>query len=247
MTPLDPRWQVDAYVDGELDLAGHMEVESRLRSDADLRQQAEAMRGLSEAVRSRAEYHAAPPALRARVRQLVQGHEPASRRHSMMAWGGAGLVSAAAASVLAFFLVLAPMQAERRVGDDVVASHVRSTLGERAVDVASSDHHTVKPWLSSKLDFSPEVREVSGGHAVLLGGRVDYVGGRPVAVLVYRVGAHVADDFTWPSSGGEQPVALSSSRGFHVAAWTRGGMTHRLISDLNRDELAQFARQLRAP
>lgn len=75
-----------------------------------------------------------------------------------------------------------------RVRDDVVASHVRSTLSQHLVDVASSGQHTVRPWLSVKLDFSPPVSELALPGAVFLGCRIDYVDGRPVAALAYRQG-----------------------------------------------------------
>lgn len=249
MTMPDSRWQLDAYVDGELDLPAQLEVEARLREDAELRAQAQALRKLRDTVRGRATYHAAPDALRERVKALVAPRAPAAPPWRVaVGWRwGAGAAALAAAAVLAVNTALLPMQAERRIEQDVVASHVRATLGQRAVDVASSDHHTVKPWLSSRLDFSPPVPELQGGNAALLGGRVDYVGGRPVAALVYRVGPHVADDFTWPGTGAERPPVLSSTRGYNVAHWTHGGMTHWLISDLNRDELAQLARQLARP
>ena len=210
-----------------------------------LRMQVQGLRTLGDTVRGRADYHVAPPAMRARVQALLAPQSAPVRARRPFAWPvWSGAAAFAAAAVLAFNFVLVPLQAERRIGQDIVASHVRATLGQRSVDVASSDHHSVKPWLSSRLDFSPDVRELPGGKSVLLGGRVDYVGGRPVATLVYRVGAHVADDFTWPSTAADRPPVLSSTRGFNIAHWTRSGMTHWLISDLNRDELARLARQL---
>ena len=125
-----------------------------------------------------------------------------------------------------------------RVLDAVVASHVRSTVGQHLADVASSDNHTVKPWLSSKLGFSPPVSELQLPGSTLLGGRVDYVDGRPVAALAYRQGQHVVNSFLWPNDGKDRPVAFSAERGFQIAHWSRGGMNRWVISDLGRDEFA---------
>ena len=101
--------------------------------------------------------------------------------------------------------------------DEAVASHVRSTLGPHLVDVASSDHHTVKPFLSSKLGFSPPVYELQLPGSVFVGGRVDYLDGQPVAALVYRQGEHVVNAFVWPSgrataSRNSPPSAAIGSR-----------------------------------
>lgn len=250
MNPSDPRQELDAFVDGELDLAAQLAVEARLAEDPALRAQVQGLRRLREALRGQADYHAAPPALRSRVQALLaqqpRQQPPAKswQRSALPRWAGAAAFAAVA--VLAVNLGLLPLYAERQIGEDVVASHVRATLGQRSVDVASSDHHALKPWLSSRLDFSPPVGEARVGNAVLLGGRVDYVGGRPVAALVWRAGAHVADEFTWPSADGDRAPVLSSTRGFNIAHWTRHGMAHWLISDLNREELQQLARQLAA-
>jgi anti-sigma factor RsiW len=121
---------------------------------------------------------------------------------------------------------------------------VRSTLGQRLVDVASSDRHTVKPWLSSKLDFSPPVTELPLPGSVFLGGRVDYVDGRPVAALAYQQGQHVVNSYLWPSDGKDRAAAFSAERGFQIAHWTRNSMNHWVISDLGREEFAAVVRAL---
>ncbi|MET0381917.1 MAG: anti-sigma factor, partial [Burkholderiaceae bacterium] len=126
--------------------------------------------------------------------------------------------------------------ADRRIESDVVASHVRSTLGQHLVDVSSSDHHQVKPFLSARLGFSPPVGELQIQGSELLGGRVDYLDGRPVAALVYRQGPHVVDSFVWPSPDSDGQPAFSQERGFRIAHWIRAGMAHWVISDVNAEE-----------
>jgi anti-sigma factor RsiW len=247
MTSPSEMRRLNAFIDGELGLEEQLQVEARLREDAGLRTQVERLRALREALRDRASYHAAPDALRSRISALVDtGGSPQPRPWAKwFDWRTASATLAfAAVAVMAFNLWLLPLREEQRIEEDVVASHVRATLGQRTVDVASSDHHTVKPWLSSRLDFSPPVHEIAEAGSALLGGRVDYVAGRPVATLAYRHAGHGVDDFIWPTSQGDRPVAMSASRGFNIAHWTRAGMTHWLISDLNAAELAQLANVL---
>jgi len=251
--------QLNAFIDGELDLNSQLEFEARLRSDAALRTQADRLRQLRTALREGAEYHAAPAALRQRLAQSLtpplSAPVPRPRAGAATAvqrWLGwrpmvASLATfLAVASVLAVALNLAWMRSSQidRVQDDVIASHVRSTLGQRLVDVASSDRHTVKPWLSSKLDFSPPVTELQLPGSVFLGGRVDYVDGRQVAALAYRQGQHVVNAYLWPSDATDRSVVFSSERGFQIAHWTRGGMNHWVISDLGRDEFSAVVQAL---
>jgi anti-sigma factor RsiW len=110
--------------------------------------------------------------------------------------------------------------------------------------VPSSDHHTVRPWLSSKLDFSPPVDELQVSDSVFLGGRVDYLDGHPVAALVYRQGAHIVNSFVWPSSGKDSSPEFSAGRGFRTAHWSQGGMNHWVVSDLNAEEFERVVRAI---
>jgi anti-sigma factor RsiW len=125
----------------------------------------------------------------------------------------------------------------------VLASHVRATLGNRLSDVASSDQHTVKPWLSARLAFSPPVTDLSAYGFELQGGRLDYVGGQPVAVLVYQRRLHLIDVFVWPAHGQGAEQMLTRD-GFNIERFARAGMSFWLVSDLGRNELNDFARLL---
>jgi anti-sigma factor RsiW len=255
-TPTDLQ-QLNAFIDGELDLKSQLEFEARLRNDSALRTQADRLRQWRAALRDGAAYHAAPAALRER---LIASHAPAAAALSLRPgagaaaalqrwWGRRAMVtSLAMATVLAMAINLAWMRQAPtdRIQDDVIASHVRSTLGQRLVDVVSSDRHTVKPWLSSKLDFSPPVTELQLSGSTLLGGRVDYVDGRPVAALAYQQGRHVVNSYLWPAQGKDRAAVFSAERGFQIAHWTRSGMNHWVISDLGRDEFIVVAQALEA-
>ncbi len=156
------------------------------------------------------------------------------------------MTSLGAAALLAVALnqtLLQPGQDER-LGQEVMTSHVRAMLTQHMVDVASSDRHTVKPWLSSRLDFSPSVPELNIPGSEFLGARVDYLDGRPVAALVYRQGEHLVNSFVWPGTRADSRVIFLAQRGFQIAHWTRGSMNHWVISDVNREEFNAIVKGL---
>jgi anti-sigma factor RsiW len=125
------------------------------------------------------------------------------------------------------------------IAESVLSSHVRSLMGTHLLDVPSSDQHTVKPWFNGKLDFSPDVRDFAAQGFPLIGGRIDYVGGRPVAALVYQRRQHIINLFTWPSAAADGEPDVTHN-GYHVRHWNSGGMAWWAVSDLNPGELRQF-------
>jgi len=245
--------QINAFVDGELGLESQLEIERQMRLDPDLRERVDRVRQLQAAVRDRADYHEIPPALRERLDLLVaaKAAKPAGApRFAALVerWWSWRPVAASLAlvGVGALTMNIATLQLSQgdRLLDEVVASHVRSTLGQHLVDVASSDHHTVKPWLSSKLDFSPPVNELHLPDCEFLGGRVDYLDGRPVAALVYRKGRHIVNAFVWPTSAKDSKADFSTERGFQTARWSQGSMTHWVVSDVNSEEFKTLVRAI---
>jgi anti-sigma factor RsiW len=255
MRPDDDKLLVNAYVDGELDLASQLALEERLEKEPLLQAQVDGLRALTHSLRQELDHHAAPADLRARFARAAapmtaEPQRAPGRLAGIVAWwsGWNGLASGlafVAVALLAINLAVLHVGEQDRAREDLVASHVRALLSQRPIDVASSDQHTVKPWFASQLDFSPPVKELDLPGTVLLGGRVDYVDGRKVAVVVYQYRKHIVDLYLWPASGKAGSLRVDEVRGFMVAQWTQGGMAHRMVSDMNDAELQALVQACR--
>jgi anti-sigma factor RsiW len=240
--------EIGAYLDGELDLTSVLAFERHLEECPDCARALAAQRALREAIEAADLRFRPAPAVARRLRRAAEP-EAAPRWAS---WRGLQtlaallLVTVASWSLGRFWPRPAP-----DLADEVVASHVRSLLAGHPADVASTDQHTVKPWFTGKLDYSPTVIDLAGRGFPLTGGRLDYLGHHAVAALIYRADKHVINVFTWPTAygmDGSGPALKAASRqGFHAVHWTRAGMTWWLVSDASEDRLRQLARLLGAP
>ncbi|HEV7478158.1 MAG TPA: anti-sigma factor [Burkholderiales bacterium] len=245
MKPEDATKLLHAYVDGELDPAASLELEAQLAADPSLRAAHEHLRALSAEIQSKADYRGAPEGLRARIESSLAADEPSppARRHASRRLAALALTGIAAIALILAAVVFRPADNERLL-QDILASHARATLGQRMMDVASSDRHTVKPWLNSRLPFSPPVADYASLGYELAGARVDYAGGRPVAVLLYKRRKHTIEVFVFP--GADAPARAVSRDGLNLETFAQGGMTYWLLSDVAREDLEGLARLLRA-
>jgi len=194
-----------------------------------------------------ATYYRAPEALRTRIRAAVRADARSRARPMMWRWGG---LAAAFATVALVSWNVAMLQGrgsdEERLAAEVSTAHVRSLMAENHLnDVISTDQHTVKPWFEGKLDFAPAVTDLAQAGYALMGGRLDYLDGRPVAALTYHHRLHVVNLFEWPAAGGsDAPPQLLSRNGYAIAHWRRGGLEYWAVSDIASADLLAFAKRL---
>jgi anti-sigma factor RsiW len=232
----------DAFVDHELDSGTVAEVDAHLvtcSTCSTLRAEREA---LGAAVRLHAPYYSAPAAVRQTVyRSLTRNAGNEDRRLSRRMAGAVALAAGIVGLVLGF--LLGRPATDDPLRDQVVASHVASLApGRGLTHIASADRHAIKPWFAGQIDFAPTVRDLSHEGFMLVGARLDHIGDRQAAAVVYRVRNHYVNLFIWPAAR-DQPEALSTStvRGFGFAAWAQGGLRFAAISDVDRRDLERFA------
>lgn len=233
------------YSDGELDLVRHVEIEKHLAGCSECSDQVKHLQSLRAAVSSASLYHRAPAALRARVQlataSVTRGRKRSSMQFAALAAGVLFLIGASA--TVAMLLSRTGTSADDRLAERIVAGHVRSLQVDHLTDVASSDRHTVKPWFRGKLDFSPQVPDLTPEGYSLSGGRLDYLTDRPVAALAYYRRLHAINLFMWPATDDDEKSVRGLARqGFHIRYWQRAGMTYWAISDLNEQEFDEFVR-----
>jgi anti-sigma factor (TIGR02949 family) len=229
---------LSAYLDRELDISAATAIRSHLAECVNCRRLVAERDALGALVRS-APYYPAPERLRARI----SGRTSRSRLASRFLPLAAAATLLVSVGIGAAVMRLGPATSTAMV-DQVVDGHIRSLMADHLFDVQSTDQHTVKPWFLGKVDFAPPVVDLSSIGFPLVGGRLDYLGGQPVAALVYQRQKHTINVFVSPEKGGDPSDAVRSARGFHVHHWVRDGMSFWAVSDLNDAELTQFVRAL---
>jgi anti-sigma factor RsiW len=219
------------------------EVDLHLGACASCQRQWERERELDAALKL-LERRPLPGALASRLRKLAPRQRPPR-------WDRVALVLATAACVGLFFIAKRPVPAavpSQRLVEEAVNDHLRQLLRERPVEVASSDHHQVKPWFAGRVDFAPVVHFEGDAEFPLVGGSVGFFVDRKAAVLSYARRLHAISLMVLPASGLGWPTALEarSARGFNLLLWQEGDLAYALVSDLNEAELRQLAARIRA-
>lgn len=260
----DKEMLLHGLLDGELDAANTLLCESHLVDCEVCAAEFARLKSLRNRLRTPGVAFDTPPALRARVvaaladaraaqdsqesvpaaarvvsapAPRIARAEPMRPRRSVTPWMWGGSVAALAAALAFVLFVHLPREG---VADELVASHVRSLLATHLVDVVTSDRHVVKPWFAGKVDFSPPVLELADRGFPLVGGRLDYIGGRVVAAVVYRRRQHVINVFVWPAGAGAPADFSARHDGYNVAGWSQRGLEFWAVSDVDPGDLQQL-------
>jgi anti-sigma factor RsiW len=230
---------VDAYVDGELTATESVAFEQALEACPECRKRLETARTMSGLLRD-LPAEPAPDLLRARVERELRTIAARPRQRLRGLAMAASLLVALGLGWLGGTLSLQ----SGRDPDAAVAAYLRVAMAENAVDVASSDRHTVKPWYAGRIDYSPPVHDLTAAGFPLIGGRTDVLDGRKIAVLVYGRNRHKLALSVWPTTAANAPPAVTRTDGFAIARWRHGGFELRAVSDIAPADMTSFATSL---
>ena len=239
-----------AHLDEELDVVNDAAVAVHLETCPACAEAALVLAELRGLVQEKATRHRAPAGLAAQIRAALP--DTARRVPARSgAWWTSGwlqpvaLAASLALAVLGGFSWGGRAARTEALADELTAAHVRARLAGHMIDVASSDRHTVKPWFAGKVDFAPFVPDLATDGFPLLGGRLERIGGRTVATLVYGRRKHTIDVHVW--TGAPAPVAGAFSRdGYSIRGWQKGGLNYTAVSDAAPEDLAQLHRLFEA-
>lgn len=249
----ETRRLLDAHLDGELERDREAEVLAHLRACEHCRTFAPSHARWIAELRENLPRFAPPAGLATAIRTRFAQESDATRggavastrahRRGVTSWWWPSLAAAALALVIGFQWGRQTRGADL-AGSELITKHVLALTSGRAVDVISTDRHTVKPWLAEHAGFSPPVADLRASGFPLEGARLEQIGGRAVAALVYHRFKHVVTLYTWPAEDGGQPAGLEQ-RGFHLRTWSTGGFAFAAVSDVAPGELMRFESLLR--
>ena len=234
---------LDAYIDDELDAATATEIAEHLASCPACARLNDQRVDMRSALRATSLRHDAPPGLRKTILRGIERFErPVTRSRPLPWWQAIVLGSSTAVLGAVGGWWLAQPHALETLPEYAVTRHVASLTPEGPrVDVASSDRHVVRPWFQGRLDFAPEVRDLSAQGFDLLGARRDRLGDRQAVAIVYRLRSHIINVFSWRGPGDYGETEREATiRGFHVITWSERDMNFAAVSDTDSAELKRF-------
>jgi anti-sigma factor RsiW len=234
---VDQELLLGGLVDRELDAANTALVEAHVARCEACREELERLEAVRSLIRSEGVRNTAPDHLREQILSLPELAPRVASNRRLPAWLAPGLAGALAAS-LAMVAFVTPVQQQSALDDQLISSHVRSLQPGHLTDVRTTNQHIVKPWFNGKIDFAPPVPELADQGFPLAGGRLDSIGSKTVAAIVYHRRLHTVNLFVWPGKPGATRVSVED--GFALAEWNEDGLNFAAVSDIPARELRQF-------
>jgi anti-sigma factor RsiW len=240
--------RLNAALDGELDAASSLDLEREISADPALAGEYRRLEALRAAIGRHAPREQAPQALADRIAALAAPARPVAtpvRRFNR----GAPRELALAASIAALgfaagtsLTMLRMQSAAPDVEQGLVSDFARAEIAGQPFDVASSDRHTIKPWLAGRTTVSASIVDLAQQGFPLAGGRVAIVDRVPAPTLVYRHNEHMVAVTELPpgSNGAGSGKPVETIDGYHVARWSDPNLSYVAVSDMDEKTLGDF-------
>jgi anti-sigma factor RsiW len=245
--------RLNAALDGELDAASSLELEREMQANPALAAEYRRLEALRASMARLVPRDPAPKTLADRIAAL--GARPARAAPSpvrLLVWSGARVLALAASVAAIGFAAGAGLTALRQsatpgVATGLVSDFARASIAGQPYDVASSDRHTVKPWLSGRTTVSAAIVDLAPQGFPLAGGRVAIVDRIPAPTLVYRHNEHLVAVTELPPAavGARANGAVQTIDGYHVAQWSDAHLAYVVVSDMDELTLVEFVRAFR--
>jgi anti-sigma factor (TIGR02949 family) len=239
------------YLDHELDAPRAEEFEKHLETCSQCIAQLEEQESLRASLKSAQLYERAPKALTGKINRQIANEESDGQWSWVPIWRWIGASAAIVALMVSAYFGVARLWKTGTSGTEQVAltevidAHVRSLQPGHLTDVLSTDQHTVKPWFDGKLDYVPPAKDLAENGFPLVGGRLDVLNGRSVAVLVYGRRKHFINVFVWPERQKDLAIPAAGTRnGYQWNYWHAHGMEFCAISDASAADLHDLSELL---
>ena len=134
------------------------------------------------------------------------------------------------------------------VAQHLVSDFARAAIAGQPFDVASSDRHTVKPWLADRTTVSASIVDLAPEGFPLVGGRVAIVDRIPDADA--RLSPQRAPCRGDRAAARRQGRArgdggIETIDGYHVARWSDANLAYVAVSDMDEKALGEFVEAFR--
>ena len=249
--------RLNLYLDNELQGDERAAVEAHLQECGSCASVFKRELSFINAIRECGPMHVAPPALRAKVQETVNGAGPKpvpAKRIVSKAQVRLGLAIAATLLMLLSPILIwrvmnrSPQSAASSFALMAAETHLRHSRGQLPLEVESGAPQRISEWFANKVNFSvklPNYQESSGQEklytlegARLVGYKEDYAAYVSYSMNSRPISLVITSNSTGNPTGGEEIVArgltfhYNAIDGLKVITWSDRGLTYALVSDL---------------
>ncbi|HWP48817.1 MAG TPA: zf-HC2 domain-containing protein [Candidatus Limnocylindrales bacterium] len=243
-------YQIPLYLDNELQGDEQRLFEAHINACASCWAALEYERRLILAIHQARPLYSTPEGLREKIEQILQNHQPISKRFSSRTRRVFVAIVVVLGLILAWFIARPthiPLVRPSEFALVAVDTHQRYTRNQLPLEVISSSPEEISTWFAGKLPFNlklpnyPEDLNQSKPYEIvgarLIGFKQDYAAhvvyrlhNRPISLVV------TSETIAQPAGGEKIPwqgllFHFDVINGWKVLTWSDKGLTYALVSD----------------